>query len=634
MTTTTQRATASPAANAAPARAPLRRTCACGTHTPLGGECDGCKKKKVQAKFAVGAANDAFEYEADRVADRVMRDAAAGGTSPAPVAVQRAADRATDGADAPASVDAVLARDGAPLAAGLRADMEARFGHDFSQVRTHTDPAAERSAQEIGAAAYTAGHHVVFGRGHYAPATQSGRRLIAHELTHVLQQTPGIVRRKPAPKAKAKTAADAPKLDFRAAKNSPPCACIVFIHHNEKNAGLIASLLHEFCKYNLAIVDPATNERHIDLIGTGDIDPNELFPRDVAEACWDDDKPCEKFQTDNAGKTAKKDVIAVAQRQFFLAIKKCSKGFTLPIVGLHNNTVGDTTSYRDDIAKTSGGPDVSKIKGKTFDKSVKPGDKAPADTLPFDDFTTWVKTLSGVAENKTTKKLGGGPFGANKTNIFIWCNANDNTKCQIGDPEHPDNVVWVTNTADFDKLRGKPVNVALQTQVDPKGNSQTDLSSLFVFLSQIIGDHYDKIDVLLATQTTEDIKGIVDALSALLVSPPAGPDPELEQWRNLGRLILHTARLQLNRQGSAQSAAERKTKTEQLRFVNIESPHTSDEKGVGEADFRVKSLNRVRTTLAALGLDCCDTTAAPGQTDSPAKQLEDAVRAGAKPKAK
>ncbi|WP_386069614.1 DUF4157 domain-containing protein [Tahibacter sp. UC22_41] len=200
MTTTTQHATATTATAKPAARLPLRRTCACGTHTPLGGECAGCRKKKVQAKFAVGAANDAFEREADAVADRVMGDAAPGSTSPAPVAVQRAADRATDGADAPASVDAVLAHGGAPLDSMLRADMEARFGHDFSHVRTHTDAAAERSAQEIDAAAYTAGHHVVFGRGRYAPSTTGGRRLIAHELTHVLQQTPspgaGVVRRK------------------------------------------------------------------------------------------------------------------------------------------------------------------------------------------------------------------------------------------------------------------------------------------------------------------------------------------------------------------------------------------------------------------------------------------------------
>ncbi len=70
----------------------------------------------------------------------------------------------------------------------------------ISRTYAHTDAAAERSAQAIGAAAYTAGSHLVFGRGRYAPSTPDGRRLIAHELTHVLQQTPapgaGLVRRK------------------------------------------------------------------------------------------------------------------------------------------------------------------------------------------------------------------------------------------------------------------------------------------------------------------------------------------------------------------------------------------------------------------------------------------------------
>jgi hypothetical protein len=195
--TTVQRATAATTATGSPgARLPLRRACACGTRTTGGGECASCTKKKVQAKFAVGKADDAFEREADAVADRVMRGAAPGIATPAAVAVQRHADRATDGADAPASVDAVLAGSGSPLDAGLRTDMEARFGHDFSQVRAHTGAAAAQSAREIGAAAYTAGHHVVFGEGRYAPQAPEGRRLIAHELTHVLQQTPGVVQRK------------------------------------------------------------------------------------------------------------------------------------------------------------------------------------------------------------------------------------------------------------------------------------------------------------------------------------------------------------------------------------------------------------------------------------------------------
>jgi hypothetical protein len=67
--------------------------------------------------------------------------------------------------------------------------MEERFGHDFSRVRVHTGAAAERSAQEIDASAYTMGHHIVFGSNQFAPDTKHGRMLLAHELTHVVQQS-------------------------------------------------------------------------------------------------------------------------------------------------------------------------------------------------------------------------------------------------------------------------------------------------------------------------------------------------------------------------------------------------------------------------------------------------------------
>jgi outer membrane protein OmpA-like peptidoglycan-associated protein len=69
--------------------------------------------------------------------------------------------------------------------------MEPRFGHDFSQVRVHTDARAAESAQAVGALAYTVGRNVVFGAGQYAPGMYSGRQLLAHELTHVLQQPGG-----------------------------------------------------------------------------------------------------------------------------------------------------------------------------------------------------------------------------------------------------------------------------------------------------------------------------------------------------------------------------------------------------------------------------------------------------------
>jgi len=69
--------------------------------------------------------------------------------------------------------------------------MEPRFGHDFSQVRVHSGSDAEQSAQDVHANAYTVGHNIVFGTGRFAPGTYEGRRLIAHELTHTIQQGAG-----------------------------------------------------------------------------------------------------------------------------------------------------------------------------------------------------------------------------------------------------------------------------------------------------------------------------------------------------------------------------------------------------------------------------------------------------------
>jgi hypothetical protein len=66
--------------------------------------------------------------------------------------------------------------------------MEQHFGYDFSRVRIHSDAVAEQSARNLNAQAYTVGNDIVFGAGQYAPGAHQGRRMIAHELTHVLQQ--------------------------------------------------------------------------------------------------------------------------------------------------------------------------------------------------------------------------------------------------------------------------------------------------------------------------------------------------------------------------------------------------------------------------------------------------------------
>jgi hypothetical protein len=77
---------------------------------------------------------------------------------------------------------------GRPLPDSVRSFFEPRFGQDFSHVRLHTDAAARESARAVDAAAYTVGRNVVMGEGQYSPDTAWGKRLIAHELTHVVQQ--------------------------------------------------------------------------------------------------------------------------------------------------------------------------------------------------------------------------------------------------------------------------------------------------------------------------------------------------------------------------------------------------------------------------------------------------------------
>jgi hypothetical protein len=157
----------------------------------------------IQPKLAVGPVDDPLEHEADRVADQVMQAPAPGlsfAAAPPPIsgnsaAIANAAQTrrfepgAVAPAQAPATVDEVLRMPGQPLDAGTRAFFEPRFGRDFSAVRVHTDASAAGSAQEIAARAYTVGNQIVFGNGAFAPAHPDGRKLLAHELAHTVQQS-------------------------------------------------------------------------------------------------------------------------------------------------------------------------------------------------------------------------------------------------------------------------------------------------------------------------------------------------------------------------------------------------------------------------------------------------------------
>ncbi len=102
--------------------------------------------------------------------------------------LQRSSTNQAELSKVPPVVHEVLRSPGKPLDSETRAFMEPRFGHDFSKVRVHTDEKAAESARAVNARAYTVGHDIAFGEGQYVQWATEGKKLISHELTHVMQQ--------------------------------------------------------------------------------------------------------------------------------------------------------------------------------------------------------------------------------------------------------------------------------------------------------------------------------------------------------------------------------------------------------------------------------------------------------------
>ena len=163
---------------------------------------DACNIPGLQAKLAISQPNDPYEQEADSAAEQVMRMPAIHASVPRSklqlMRKERGDSQSTQGV-LPA-VHEALSSGGQPLNADVQASMESRFGTDFSQVRVHTDGQAAESAQAVSALAYTVGDDVVFGKGQYQPETSEGQKLLAHELTHVVQQRQAL---SPVPQHKA-----------------------------------------------------------------------------------------------------------------------------------------------------------------------------------------------------------------------------------------------------------------------------------------------------------------------------------------------------------------------------------------------------------------------------------------------
>jgi hypothetical protein len=147
-----QRQLSRPLTNVGATTAHFLQRCSCGLRSAGPTECASCKEKK--RRLSRRAKSDDFDFDAP-LRTRVTN---------------------------------ALSLPGHPLDAETRTVMGSRFGRDFSGVRVHTDMAAAETAVQLNAAAYTVGHHIVFAPGRYAPADPGGRRLLAHELTHVVQQ--------------------------------------------------------------------------------------------------------------------------------------------------------------------------------------------------------------------------------------------------------------------------------------------------------------------------------------------------------------------------------------------------------------------------------------------------------------
>ena len=352
----------------------------------------------IQAKLEVGQPMDKYEQEADRVADAVMK-------MPEPQ-VQRQTEQEEDeeeklqtktiaeqitplvqkqigpdeGREDPIQTERASGRTpqvghsleaqihhlrggGQPLSAPTCAFFEPRFSYDFSQVRVHTDSKSVEAAGSVNAKAFTIGKDVVFGAGDYSPETLGGRQLLAHELTHVIQQQAGPLR--------IQRVTDSV---VECNRNGAP-ACLLHLHGNETDALNVAERL--YCTHCLNLVhinNPRRRFVHVDVTASGNTftccaDPNRIFSDSAINSDWDGwndgnfpghygvpanmcrDPLCLQHRTE-----AIAAVIAYRNDSLLPAINRCREGVGTvseintgtsvtgrPVIAFHNNTPGGIT---------------------------------------------------------------------------------------------------------------------------------------------------------------------------------------------------------------------------------------------------------------------------------------------------
>ncbi len=342
---------------------------------------------------------------------------------------------------------------GQSLSVSERAFFEPRFGQDFSNVRLHTDARAAGTAHAVNAKAYTIGNDVVFGSGYYAPGTDGGRRLLAHELVHTMQQSGGGPRRL--------QRMPAVETDFQSTTSSA-AACLVHLHGDERTAFAAAQNIRS--RYCTNLVFLRNSSRCVDIAPGCKADPNRIFDTAHPEKAFTDTCPCPavgRWQRLTPREKARMSPTAVAalRARFdagmnglnaFIgsvrpALATCRGGTgaaPLPVVAFHNNTPGAPLS---------------------IDSYSRGGNESAATET---DRTRLTPTAAAATGSGSGSAAGGSSAPPAPV-------ANPNVQ-----PEDPavlrtdhDNFFLTTQPADFFTLRGGNYNVVLQSTNPPDDGS-------------------------------------------------------------------------------------------------------------------------------------------------------------------
>jgi len=262
------------------------------------------KSGTLQSKLKIGQPGDKYEQEADRVAEQVMKMPESQAASSSAPYIQRACPtceeeelqrqpieeeeeglqaKTTSGIpevrpDIESDIQSLKGR-GEPLSESDRAFYEPRFGHDFSGVRVHTGTQAGEMAKGINAKAFTIGKNVVFGSGQYSPKTDEGKKLLAHELTHVIHQQSAALR------IQQKT----DEFILEPVRQNAE-ACLIHIHGDKKSALSAAQELYDKFCVNFMHIDSGRRRIKVDIPGKDffcKADPNRIFDKDAISDKWE-----------------------------------------------------------------------------------------------------------------------------------------------------------------------------------------------------------------------------------------------------------------------------------------------------------------------------------------------------------